>query len=106
MVGIPYHLNTKEDVLTCHALALSGEIDSAQLKQKLQNLLSDEKVWSFKSVVSSTYVAGANEQVMTEKDAATEQERHVLYELKSNPNACFLVMGFQRAELQSLIDQL
>ena len=106
MVGVPYHLNTKEDVLTCHALALAGELDVEHLKQKLQNLLSDEKVWSFKAVVSSTYVAGANEQVMTAKDAATDQERHILYELKSNPNARFLVMGFQRAELQSLIDQL
>lgn len=104
MVRIPYHLNTKEDVLTCHSLALAGELDGAQLKQKLQNLLSDEKVWSFKSVVSSTYAAGANEKVMTEQDAG--QEKHVLYELKSNPNARFLVMGFQKAELQSLIDQL
>lgn len=104
MVGIPKHLNTKEDVLTCHSLALAGELDGAQLKQKLKDLLSDEKVWSFKSVVSSTYTAGDNEKVITEQ--VEGQEKHLLYELKSNPNARFIVMGFQKAELQSLIDQL
>lgn len=105
MRGIPKVLNTKEDVLNCHTLALSGELDRASLKQKLQNLFSDEKVWVFKAEVSDTYTPAANEKVMTETDAAGVT-KHVCFELQDNPNARFLQMGLTKTELESLINQL
>lgn len=105
MVGIPKVLNTKEDVLNCHALALAGELDKEELKQKLQNLLSDEKVWVFKANVSDTYTPSANEKVMTETDK-TGATKHVCFEIQDNPNARFLQMGFTKDELTNLITQL
>jgi hypothetical protein len=105
MIGIPYNLNTKEDVLTCHSLALSGELDKTQLKQKLQNLLSDEKVWVFKEEVSESYVPSENEKVMVETDEAGNT-KYVCYVLQDNPYARYLQMGFTKEELTNLIAQL
>lgn len=105
MIGIPKVLNTKEDVLNCHALALAGELDKEGLKQKLQDLLSDEKVWVFKTDVLDTYTPLANEKVMTEPDG-TGATKHVCFEIQDNPNARFLQMGFIKEELTNLITQL
>lgn len=104
MVGIPEFLNTKEDVLYCHALALAGELKEG-CKEKLQDLLSDEKVWVFKADVLDTYTPSANEQVMTETDE-TGATKYVCFELQDNPNARFLQMGFTKEELINLITQL
>ncbi|MBI3584183.1 MAG: hypothetical protein HY096_09600 [Nitrospinae bacterium] len=105
MRGIPSVLNTRVDVETCHALALTGEIDSAELKKKLQDLFSDEKIWSFKSEVASTYIPLSNEKVITEIDTAG-QTKYICFEFVDNPNARFLQMGFTKAELENLINQL
>lgn len=105
MRGIPAYLNTKEDVLNCHALALSGELDRAGLKQKLQSLSSDEKVWVYRADVSDAYIPAENEKVMIETDM-TGAAKHVCFELRENPNARFLQMGLTKTELESLINQL
>lgn len=105
MVGIPNVLNTKQDVLNCHTLALAGELDRKELRQKLQDLLSDEKVWVFKADVSNTYKPLANEKIMTQTDMAGVT-KHVCFELKDNPNARFLQMGLAKNELTNLITQL
>ncbi len=107
MVGVPNTINTKQDAQVCVTMALAGELDRTQLKQKLENLFSDEMVWNFKQTVSSTSVAGNNQQIIKEKDMITGQDKYELFELDSNPNPRYIAMGFQnRAELQSLIDQL
>jgi hypothetical protein len=101
----PDALNTKQDVLNCHALALAGEIDRKELRQKLQDLLSDEKVWVFKADVSDTYKPLADEKVMTQTDMAGVT-KHVCFKFQDNPNARFLHMGFTKEELTNLITQL
>lgn len=106
MVGVPKHFNTKKDVLLCHTLALKGEFDRNEVKKKLQNLLSDEKVWAYEREVTEDYTAGENEKVIVEEDIDTGQIRHSLYVLKDNPYAYYSRLGFKKEELQSLIDQL
>ena len=106
MVGIPKSINSKADVLYCHSLALSGEIDRTKLKEKLQGLLSDEQTWSFKAEVPETYTPLAGEKVVTETDIVTGATKHSCYELVDNPYAQYLVMGFSKDELTNLINQL
>lgn len=105
MREIPNVLNTKDDVLSCHALALADEILKSDLKQKLQDLLSDDQVWFFQAEVTEAYAPGTNEKVMTEK-LNDETIKYVCFELRDNPNARFLQMGFQRTELEALISEL
>lgn len=105
MVEIPKVLNTKEDVTTCHVLALAGGLDRKELKQKLQDMFSDEKVWVFKANVAATYAPSANEKVMKETDIAGVT-KHVCFEIRDNPNARFLQMGYTKQELTNLITKL
>lgn len=105
MRGLPNVLNTKEDVYTCHALALVGELDKEGLKQKIQDLLSDEKVWVYKEEVLDTYTPSTNEKIMTHTDEAGNT-KYVCYVLQNNPHARYLQMGFTKEELINLITQL
>jgi len=106
MIGIPKILNTKQDVLYCVELAKQNEVDKAELKVKLQNLLSDEKVWVFKAEVDASYTPAASEKVMEQKEMETGSIKYVCYELIDNPNARFLQMGLTKNEILHLISEL
>ena len=106
MIGVPKIFNTKEDILTCHALALAGEIDGLELKNKLQNLFADKNVWTFKAEVTDTYIPKDGEQVTKDTDPATGTEKYTCFALASNANAGFLLMGFTETELNNLIEEL
>ncbi|MDI6865813.1 hypothetical protein [Thermodesulfovibrio yellowstonii] len=105
MRGIPKWLNTKEDVLRCIELAIDGQLDKQQLKKKLQDLMSDEKVYMFKQIVNEGYTPAEGERVCEVKKEDGSVEYHC-YELQENPNARFAQMGFTKEELQGLINQL
>jgi hypothetical protein len=105
MQEIPSVLNTKDDVVVLHAQALAGIVSKSDLKQKLQDLLSDDQVWFFKEVVAEVYTPGINEKVMTQKET-DDTIKYVCFELRDNPSARFLQMGFQRTELEELIGEL
>ncbi len=105
MRGVPSRINTRKDAENCVALALSGDLDRAAVKKRLNDLLSDEMYWRFKADVSSTYVPLANEQVIQETVAGTT--KYHCFESVANPNATYLKMGFaSKADLQNLINQL
>ncbi|MEJ5227174.1 hypothetical protein [Thermodesulfovibrio sp.] len=106
MKGMPKVLNTKHDVLLCHSLALEGKLSKDELRQKLLNMLSDEKVWVYKEEVSENYAPKENEKVMEQVDFETGTTKHICYELQENPNARYLQMGFSKEELLNLINQL
>ncbi|MEW6115679.1 MAG: hypothetical protein AB1553_02105 [Nitrospirota bacterium] len=104
MRGIPAHLNTRHDVEQCVELALAGELDRAELKKRIERLLSDDMVWNFKTEVDDTYQPAQNEKVITEDVGGIT--KHFCFELVSNPAAVYLRMGFAKAELQAFINQL
>lgn len=105
MVGIPKVLNTRVDVLVCHAEAMAGRLSKPDLAKKMQDLLSDAKVWMFKEDVSEDYTPGANEQVLAETKVG-EAVKYTCFALQDNPDARYLQMGLTKPELDSLIDQL
>ena len=106
MRGIPKNLNTKDDVENCLEAVLAGELDGTVLKKQLLNLLSTETVWEFKVEVTEAYIPKTDEQVLKQTDNATGMAKHVCYVLVNNPTAAYLLMGYSRDELQSIINQL
>ncbi len=105
MRGVPKWLNSKEDVLYCVQLAIEGEIDREAVKTKIQDLLSDEKVYVYKATVNEGYTAKENEKICEAKKEDGSTEYHC-YELQQNPNARHVQMGLSKEEIQSLIKQL
>lgn len=105
MKGMPKWLNSKHDVLYCMELAMDGKLDKAELRKKLESLLSDEKVYMFKEKVPEGYTASEGERVceVRKEDGAVEYH---CYTLQENPNARFAQMGFTKQEIQGLINQL
>lgn len=104
MIGVPKHLNTKEDVLYVYTLALQGQLPKDEVKRKIENLLSDEKIWVYKAEVESDYTPSETEKVMLQQE--TDGEKHICFELQDNPNARFLQMGFTKEEILNLIKNL
>ena len=105
MKGMPKWLNSKDDVMYCVQLAMEGEIDKGILKEKLQELMSDEKVYVFKSQVTADYTPVEGERVCEMRKEDDSIEYHC-YELQTNPNARYIQMGFSKEELQGLINEL
>lgn len=102
---MPKWLNSKQDILLCMELANDGQLEKEQLKKKLQDLLSDEKVYAFQQIVNEAYTASVDEKVCEVKKDDGSVEYH-LYKLQENPNARFAQMGFTKEELQNLLNQL
>ena len=105
MKGVPKWLNSKDDVLFCVQLALEGELDKNATKKKLQDLLSDEKVYVYKSTVGESYMPAENEKVCEARKEDGSIEYHC-YELQQNPNARYVQMGLSKEEIQDLLAQL
>ena len=105
MRGIPGVLNTRADVENCVNLALGGEIDKAELTIKIQDLLSDEKVWNFKAVVYANYNSSSTEKIIETKKEDGTIEYHC-FELFDNSHAGFLRMGLTKIQIQNYIQQL
>lgn len=105
MRGMPKWLNSKQDVLYCMELAMDGELDKAELRKKIEALLSDEKVYMFKEKVSEGYAAQEDERVCEVRKEDGTVEYHC-YALQENPNARFAQMGFTKQQIQDLIQQL
>jgi hypothetical protein len=105
MKGMPKWLNSKEDVFNCMELAIEGQLDKRELKKKLQDLLSDEKVYKFSKIVNEGYTSAANERVCEVKKEDGSVEYHC-YVLQDNPDARYVQMGFSKEEIQSLIREL
>jgi len=105
MRGIPKWINSKQDVLNCVELALEGQLNKQEVKKKLEDLLSDDRVYMFKSVVNEEYTASKDERVCEVKKEGGAIEYHC-YELQDNPNARYKQMGLSKEELQDLIKEL
>jgi hypothetical protein len=105
MIGVPKWLNSKEDVLYCVQLAMEGRLDKESVKKRLQDILSDEKVYMYKNVVNEGYIPAENEKICEVKKEDGTIEYHA-YELQENQNARFLQMGFTKDEITSIINQL
>lgn len=104
MRGIPNKLNSKQDIETCVALAIAGDLDKVELKERLQNLLSDEKVYVFSKVVDQAYTATASEKVIeSENDGVVTYDCFILTD---NPASRFLKLGITKTELNAHIKKL
>ncbi|WP_028844733.1 hypothetical protein [Thermodesulfovibrio thiophilus] len=105
MRGMPKWLNSKEDVLNVVGLASDGQLSKSDVKKKINDLLSDERVYNYKAEVSSDYQPGENEKVMTEKHY-DGTEKIVCYELVENMYARYIQLGFTKDEIISLLSSL
>lgn len=105
MRGMPKWLNSKEDVLNAAELAHDGQLSKTDVIKKINDLLSDERVYNYKAEVSSDYQPGENEKVMTEKHY-DGTEKTVCYELVDNPHARYIQLGFTKDEISNLLRSL
>lgn len=84
---------------------MDGRLDRAELRKKIEALMSDDKVYMFKEKVSENYTASEDERVCEIRKEDGTVEYHC-YKLQDNPNARFIQMGFTKQEIQDLISQL
>lgn len=105
MRGAPKWLNSREDVYTVAQLAIDGQLDREEVKKKIQNLMSDEKVYVFGHIVDENYTAGQDENVCEVRKEDCTVEYHC-YRLQDNPNARYLQMGLTKDEIQTILNEL
>jgi len=106
MRGIPTVLNTRQDVLALCDAAKNGQVDREELKRKLQELLRDE-IYIFDKELQSADKADGTEPeyrvLVVQKEDKTIVEQ---WKLAIDPNAPYKRLGFEKTELEDIIEQL
>ena len=109
MIGVPYWLNTKEDVQRCVEYAKQGMLDKKKLAERIRALLSDAKVWEYAKDVDKSYKPAEDEKVMKVEDIADDGStttKYVCFKLVDNKNARFLRMGLTKEEIDTILTEL
>lgn len=107
MIDTPKHLNSPDDYLHAHAMAMAGAMDNAYMRARWQSLLDTASHYVFDRILAAGEQPPAPEpafRVCEEtNDAGTAR---TLFRLEADPNSTMSRLGFTSAEINNHLTEL